>query len=113
MIPTGPREVLQYVKPSGRCVFADWFGGLDVRAALKVRTGIARLEAGNFGDVKRLAHGVWERRVDWGPGYRIYFGLDGDRVVILLAGGTKRRQQADIDSAEADWAEYLMLKRKL
>lgn len=86
-------EVVQYEAEDGHCPFADWFDGLDARAALKVRTAIARMEAGNFGDVQPVGDGVSERRIDFGPGYRIYFGQDGNRLVILLAGGTKKRQQ--------------------
>src|SRR4051794_7736692 len=97
-------QILQYESEEGVCPFAVWFDGLDTRAALKVRTAIARMEAGNFGDCKSIGAGVLERRVDWGPGYRLYFGRDGAAVVVLLAGGTKRRQQADIAAAKQYWS---------
>ena len=105
-------EVLQYEAEDGSCPFADWFDRLDVSAALKVRTAIARMEAGNFGDVKSVGEGVSERRIDFGPGYRLYFGRDGQDLILLLVGGTKRRQQADIDRAKALWADYKERKRK-
>jgi len=105
-------EVLQYEAEDGGCPFADWFDRLDVSAALKVRTAIARMEVGNFGDVKSVGEGVSERRIDFGPGYRLYFGRDGQDLVLLLVGGTKRRQQADIDRAKGLWADYKERKRK-
>lgn len=70
------------------------------------------MKLGNFGDVKPVGEGVSERRIDYGPGYRLYFGRDGERLVILLAGGTKRRQQRDIDRAKAAWREYQQSKRR-
>lgn len=99
-------EVVQYEDEEGRCPFADWFDDLETVAALRVRTALARMEAGNFGDVKPVGDGVSERRIDHGPGYRIYFGQDGRELVILLAGGTKRRQSADIERAKARWHDY-------
>ena len=105
-------EVLQYEAEDGSCPFADWFDHLDTMAALKVRTAIARMEAGNFGDVKSVGEGVSERRIDFGPGYRLYFGRDGQDLVLLLVGGTKRRQQADIDRAKGLWVDYKERKRK-
>jgi len=71
-----------------------------------VRTAIARIEAGNLGDVKPVGEGVSERRIDFGPGYRMYFGKDGERFVLLLVGGTKKRQQRDITQAQAYWQDY-------
>jgi putative addiction module killer protein len=103
-------EVVQYEAADGACPFADWFEGLDARAAAKVRTAIARIETGNFGDVKPVGEGVSERRIDFGPGYRVYFGQDGQRLVVLLAGGTKKRQQRDIAQAKAYWRDYMQRK---
>ena len=105
-------EVSQYEADDGSCPFADWFDHLDTTAALKVRTAIARMEAGNFGDVKSVGEGVSERRIDFGRGYRLYFGRDGQDLILLLVGGTKRRQQADIDRAKGLWADYKERKRK-
>lgn len=104
--------VLQYETPDGACPFATWFDGLDTAAALKVRAAIARMEAANFGDVKPVGEGVSERRIDFGPGYRVYFGREGEQIVILLVGGTKKRQQRDIDQAKAYWADYKRRKKE-
>ena len=72
---------------------------------------IARMEQGNFSNVMSVGEGVLEYRIDFGPGYRVYFGRDGDTLVILLTGGTKKRQQRDIDAAHAYWQDYKQGKR--
>jgi putative addiction module killer protein len=69
------------------------------------------LEQGNFSNVKSVGEGVLEFRIDFGPGYRVYFGRDGETVVILLTGGTKKRQQRDIEAAHAYWRDYKQGKR--
>jgi putative addiction module killer protein len=70
------------------------------------------MRLGNLGDSKRVGGGVLERRIDSGPGYRIYFGRDGDTLILLLAGSTKRRQQQAVAAAQALWQEYKQRKRK-
>jgi putative addiction module killer protein len=81
-------------------VFARWLDGLhDVRARARVQVRIERLAAGNAGDVEPVGEGVSELRIDYGPGYRVYFTKHGREVVILLAGGDKRTQSADIKTA--------------
>jgi putative addiction module killer protein len=105
-------EVVQFETETGHCPFAEWFNELSTQAALKVRVAIARIEAGNLGDAKSVGSGVFERRIDWGPGYRIYLGRDGDRLVILLSGGAKSRQQADIRKAKGLWADYKRRKKE-
>lgn len=105
-------EIRQYVDPSGRNFFEDWFHGLNAAAAAKVATALARMECGNLSNAKGVGAGVSEYRIDFGPGYRIYFGKDGDRIVILLAGGSKQRQQRDIESAQKRWAAYKEATRK-
>jgi putative addiction module killer protein len=105
-------DVVQYETRGGRCPFADWFNRLDAQAALKVRTAIARMEAGNPADSKSIGDGVWERRIDWGPGYRLYFGHDGRQLIVLLTGGTKQRQQTDITRARELWADYRERKKE-
>jgi putative addiction module killer protein len=90
----------------GDSPFEDWFSGLDAAAAAKVSVALARVEQGNLSNVKGVGEGVLEYRLDWGPGYRVYFGRDGDVLVILLTGGTKRRQQRDIETAKVLWADY-------
>lgn len=104
-------DVLQYVRDDGRCPFADWFKRLDDQAAAKVATAIERMKLGNFGDHKSVGSGVMERRISFGPGYRIYFGRDGATLVILVGGGTKSRQSSDIKNAQDAWAEYQATKR--
>ena len=93
-------RVFEYVKSDGKCPYADWFDSLDPQAAVRVKKSIDRKEDGNFGDHKSVGGGVLERRLDYGPGYRVYFGRDGDTLVILLGGGTKRRQSRDIQTAQ-------------
>jgi len=93
-------EVGEYLDAEGKSPYAKWFDRLNVAVAVKVTTAIHRMEQGNFSNVKGVGAGVYEYRIDFGPGYRIYFGKDGDRLVILLAGGTKKRQDADIAAAK-------------
>ena len=75
-------------------------------ARQRVRTRLARIRLGNFGDHKAVGEGVSEIRIDYGPAYRVYFGRDGDEVVILLVGGDKRTQDSDIAKAKEYWADY-------
>ena len=105
-------ELVVYVTEEGKAPFDDWFDKLDTVAALKVRTALARIETGNLGDVKPIGQGVSERRITFGPGYRVYFGKDGDKIVILLCGGTKKRQSKDIEKAKAYWDDYKNRKKK-
>jgi putative addiction module killer protein len=93
-------EVLRYVTPSGTVIISEWLATLpDDRARAKIVARFARLAAGNFGDCKALRGGVFELRIDWGPGYRVYYGMLGRTCVLLLCGGDKRRQAADIARA--------------
>lgn len=96
----------EYVRDDGSCPFRAWFDGLDAQAAAKVATAIVRLEMGNTSNVKWIGGGLGEYRIDWGPGYRLYLARDGDELIILFVGGTKKRQQADIDRANELLAEY-------
>ncbi len=105
-------ELVLYVTEEGKAPFEDWFNKLDTTAALKVRTAIVRIEIGNLGDVKPVGQGVSERRITFGPGYRVYFGQDGDKLVILLCGGTKKRQSRDIEQAKAFWDDYKSRRQK-
>jgi putative addiction module killer protein len=84
---------------------------LEAVARAKVTRAIARMEQGNLSNVKSVGGGVLEYRIDFGPGYRVYFGRDGDTLVILLTGGTKKRQQRDIDAAHDYWQDYKQSKR--
>ncbi len=105
-------ELREYLDEAGRSPFARWFNKLDTRAAAKVATALMRIAQGNLSNVKGVGGGVYEYRLDHGPGYRIYFGKDGDKLVILLAGGTKKRQQSDIEAAQAYWADYKRRKKQ-
>jgi putative addiction module killer protein len=98
--------VLEYLDRSAVSPFAAWFSALDAHVAARVTTAIRRLELGNFSNVKGVGAGVFEFRIDFGPGYRIYFGKDGESIVILLAGGTKKRQDRDIANAHERWGDY-------
>lgn len=104
-------EVVVYETEEGSAPFNEWFDTLDTQAALKVTTAIARIETGNLGDVKPVGQGVSERRITFGPGYRLYFGQDDQKLVILLTGGTKKRQSKDIERALAYWADYKKRKK--
>jgi putative addiction module killer protein len=93
-------EIRRYVNRAGIDVFGDWLSRLaDIRAQAKVASRINRLAAGNFGDCKPLREGVWELRIDWGPGYRVYYAMVGKVCVLLLCGGDKRKQSSDINRA--------------
>lgn len=105
-------EIVEYEDDSGRNAFARWLTKLDTTAFVKVTAAIARMQNGNFGDVKPVGSGVSERRIAYGPGYRIYFGRDGEALVILLGGGSKSRQSNDIKAAQEAWAEYKATKRR-
>jgi putative addiction module killer protein len=105
-------EILEYLDVDGRSPYRDWFDGLEAAAAAKVTVAITRFGLGNLSNAKGVGAGVQEYRIDFGPGYRIYFGRDGESVVILLAGGTKKRQQSDIVTAQRRWADYKARKRK-
>lgn len=105
-------SVVEYVGGNGRSPFEAWFSSLDPIAAAKVRVSLTRLEAGNVSNVKSVGEGVLEQKVDFGPGYRIYFGRDGDRVILLLGGGTKHRQQRDIADAIERWRDYKARKKE-
>jgi len=99
-------RVHEYLDARGRSPYAAWFDSLDATAAAKVAAALYRLEAGNLSSVKGVGAGVFERTIDFGPGYRIYFGKDGHDLVILLGGGSKRRQSAAIAAAQERWQDY-------
>lgn len=94
-------ELVEYVDAAGKSPFGDWFNALAPQPAAKIAAALAKLEQGNLANAKSVGSGVVEHRIDAGPGYRIYFGRDGATLIILLAGGTKRRQQKDIEAARA------------
>ena len=104
-------EIRAYATEEGKSPYRKWFRGLNAAAAVKVTTALERLEDGNFSNVKAVGSGVSEYKIDFGPGYRIYFAMDGQMLVILLCGGTKKRQQNDIEAAKAFWSDYKKRKR--
>ncbi len=106
------REILHYQTASGRDIFNEWFVSIrDLKTQNRIETRLDRLSAGHFGDFKLVATGIWELRLHFGPGYRIYFGLEGQRFVILLCGGDKSTQERDICRALAYWRDFLRRNR--
>ena len=105
-------RVEEYLREDGSNPYKAWFDGLDPRAAAKVTTAKLRLELGNTSSVKWF-DGMGEYVIDWGPGYRLYLAKDGETLIVLFGGGTKRGQQRDIDRAKALLAEYKTRKKAL
>ena len=106
-------EIRRYVSREGKDVFGEWLSSLERKAAARVAARLDRLANGNFGDCKLLRAGVFELRIDWGPGYRIYFGRVGNACVLLLCGGDKRKQSSDIKRAIANLEDYKERSRQL
>ena len=103
-------NVQEYIRGDGSNPYQVWFDGLNAMVAVKVAVARSRLEVGNTSNVKWF-DGIGEYRIDWGPGYRIYLVWDGQELIMLLGGGTKKRQQADIDQALLLHQEYQRRKR--
>ena len=99
------RKVTEYLS-NGSSPFAKQFAGLDAFAAAKVTVALYRLQQGNFSNVKAVGKGVSEYKIAFGPGYRVYFGQEGNEIVILLGGGSKKTQVHDISAAQKLWTEY-------
>jgi len=104
-------DVREYLDRKGHSPFATWFARLNPQAAAKVTTALTRLAGGNSSNAKGVGSGLFECRIDFGPGYRIYFGKDGESL-ILVGGGSKKRQQHDIDAALAHWQDYKRRKQE-
>jgi putative addiction module killer protein len=102
-----PLVLREYVSLGGTSPFRKWLDGLSLEARARVQARIFRFESGNLGDHKTVGEGVWEARLDFGPGYRVYFAKLGRTVILLLAGGDKRSQKKDIKQAQQYWAEYM------
>jgi putative addiction module killer protein len=101
------KEVRTYLRPDGTCPFNDWLESLrDRQTRARIRARINRVRLGNFGDCKSVGRGVSELRIDHGPGYRVYFGIAGTKLVILLCGGDKSSQSGDIRKAIEYWEDY-------
>lgn len=100
-------EVRHYITPAGADRFKEWLETLaDQQAQARVQARVDRLERGLLGDVRSCGEGVWELRIDWGPGYRVYYARSGEQIILLLLGGDKRKQQADIEQAKEFWRDY-------
>lgn len=99
-------DVKEYQDTNNQSPFGRWFWGLEARAAARVTKAIRKLELGLRPNVEPVGKGVFEAKIDYGPGYRVYFGLDGTTVVILLGGGDKKTQDSDIAEAQRRWADY-------
>jgi putative addiction module killer protein len=105
------KELIIYQTAEGNEPFSEWFKRLkDATTRARIRSRLDRVEQGNYGDYKSLGEGVYELRFFFGPGYRIYFGEDGDTTVLLLCGGDKTGQRRDIVQAQAYWQDYLASK---
>jgi putative addiction module killer protein len=103
--------VREYLTAGGKSPFREWLGSLTKAVAARIQARVLRFELGNLGDHKNVGDGVWEARVMFGPGYRIYFGKDGDSIIMLLAGGDKGSQTKDIARAQVFWRDFLETKR--
>lgn len=104
-------KVQEYIREDGSNPYQKWFDSLDAQAAAKVTVAKARLELGNTSNIKWF-DGIGEYKIDWGPGYRIYLAQEGRQLIILFGGGTKKKQQADINRAKELYQEYKNRKKK-
>lgn len=102
-----------YIDREGRNPFEHWFRSLEAASRARVSVYLDRLERGNFSNIKSVSGGVMELRMDFGPGFRAYLGRDGETLVILLGGGSKKSQQSDIAVAQRLWGEYKATKKEL
>jgi len=105
-VQVAPKEILIYETADGRIPFSEWMERQNKRVYGTIMTRLERVELGNLGDHRAVGEGVLELRIDAGPGYRVYFGRDGERLVILLIGGTKKTQRRDIETAKQFWRDY-------
>jgi putative addiction module killer protein len=107
MAEATPKQLKEYLTSDGRSPFIEWLNKIrDARARARIRVRLDRLSLGNFGDCKSIGGSIHELRLDYGPGYRIYFAQYGDQIILLLWGGTKRTQQQDIQLAQEYWGDF-------
>jgi putative addiction module killer protein len=104
-------KIREYLTANGKNPFREWLNSLTVAVRARIQARVLRFETGNLGDHKSVGSGVWKARVMFGPGYRIYFGRDGDSIIVLLVGGDKGSQAKNISRAQDFWASYLEAKR--
>ncbi|OGQ36138.1 MAG: addiction module killer protein [Deltaproteobacteria bacterium RIFCSPHIGHO2_12_FULL_43_9] len=101
------RELLEYLTSDGENPFNEWLRGLkDISARAIIRKRLNRVRKGNFGNAESVGDGIFELKIYYGPGYRVYYGLDGNTVVVLLCGGDKGSQRKDIQKAKEYWKDY-------
>lgn len=113
MIKTGPKVLKIYITSDGKQPYSEWLRSLrDTMTIARIRTRIDRIEEGNLGQYKSLGTGLFEFKFSFGPGYRVYFAVDGDEVILLVSGGDKGSQRKDIEKAREYWTDYLMRKKK-
>ena len=105
-------EIREFLDDDGHSPFGHWFNRLSSTVSARIATALYRMEQGNLSNAKGVGSGVMEYRIHAGAGYRIYFGQDGERLIILLAGGSKRQQQKDIDAAKDRWKRYKQRKKE-
>ncbi|MDE2687518.1 MAG: type II toxin-antitoxin system RelE/ParE family toxin [Chloroflexota bacterium] len=105
-------EIREYIDASGRNPYNRWISRLDTIAARRIDSALFQMRSGNLSNARNVGRGVSEYRINFGPGYRIYFGRDGNTLIILLGGGTKSRQPRDIQNAHVLWQEYRRRKRQ-
>ena len=102
-----PREIQRYTTPDGKVPFSEWLDSLrDLKAKFKIDGRLDRVGTGNLGDYRSVGEGVYELRINYGPGYRVYFGQVGTTIVLLLIGGDKSTQEQDINKAKEYWTDY-------
>ena len=102
-----PRDIQRYSTPDGKVPFSEWLDSLrDLKAKFKIDRRLDRVGTGNFGDYRSVGEGVYELRVNYGPGYRVYFGQVEETIVLLLIGGDKSTQEQDIRKAKTYWTDY-------
>lgn len=106
-------ELVEFLDDNGRSPFEVWFNRINAQVAAKMTTALVRLESGHTSNIESAGGGVYELKIDFGPGYRIYFGYDDPQTIILLAGGTKKRQHIDIGTAKKRWLDYKARKKKI
>lgn len=99
--------IREFLRVDGSSPHREWVDTLPSAARARIAARIARFEAGNLGDAKQLGDGVWEARFMFGPGYRLYFGVDRGVLILLLTGGDKGSQRGDIQKAKRFWREYM------
>jgi len=102
-----PREIRRYTTPEGRSPFSEWLDSLrDRNVRVRIKSRLDRVEQGNLGDFKSVGQGVFELRINYGPGYRVYFGQVGLTIVVILIAGDKSTQEQDIRQAIEYWTDY-------